>query len=209
MAVARAPSSVALRSSASATAPLDARRVGEHQAAVAASRARRRGSRRGARPRPWPCGRRSASRPPAGGHRPPCARCVRRSRLALSNRMVGCGSQRRRAPSPSCSPTLISVASAERAIDLLGGRRRDGRLAAGRQRHLDVDAVAAGQPARRIEQHGLGAAPPAGLGKRTRAAPAWRSVPRRVCAAAPDEAEAHRAFRPRQPGPGLKHPALP
>ena len=138
---------------------------------------------------------------------PASSTSVRRSSREPSNRMVGCGSQARRAPAAErqLHADLRRLAVA-RAIDLLGRGGGDGRLGAGAQRHLEVHAVAAGEPARRVEQHGLGrralgrawesarARRRPGAGRRDAVAPSRRA-----------NSEPDRAFRPWQPGPRLQH----
>ena len=80
MALGRAPSSVALRSSIVGTAPLDARTCRQTPAAIAADAPSITDCTTFAHPRPWRCGRRSASRPPGGGiRRPGRPRCADRA----------------------------------------------------------------------------------------------------------------------------------
>ena len=91
------------------------------------------------------------------------------------------------------------------AINFLRRGGGDGRLGAGRQRHRDIDAVAAGQPAGRIEQNGLG--------RRTRAR-TWKAHPcrpglmqdgERGLLAPAREFEPDRPLRAWQPGARLQH----
>ena len=86
----------------------------------------------------------------------PCRPRGVRSRRAPSKRIVSCGSQSSAAPAPSDEAGLDAGGAAGRAVDALGRlRRRDERgTVAGRE--APVDAVAAGDAARGVDEHGLG-----------------------------------------------------
>ena len=192
MAVARAPSSVAGRSSASATAPSSTEGVGEHQPAIAADAP---DVAAGAAVHVLAHGR-AAEDQGLDGEEGGVARQVDLGapvEPGRSNRMVGCGSQARRAPAPRSSLTRMSALAVARAIDLLGRRRGDGQPRCLRPGvTLDVDAVAAREPARRVEQHGLG---------RRAVRRAWESARARR---RPDAARRARSARP-----GARTPAAP
>ena len=172
------------------------------------ARARHRGRRRGARPRPWPRGRRSGSRRRASVASPASSTSVRRSSRDWSNRMVGCGSQARRAPGAEVELDADLGVAVARAIDLLGRGRGDGRP---RRRRASVTSTSMRSPPVSppavLSSTASGGAPSPGLGKRTRAAPAWCRTPSAVSLVPAREAEPDRAFRARQPGPRLQHPS--
>ena len=167
-AIERAPAG----SSASAMAPSSAKGIGEHERAVAADApgvaagAARTSSPIAARPKIRVS---TASRSRIAGERDLGAPIEPRL-VEQDGRLRQPGEPGARRPASSSTRDLgLAVAG---AIDLLGRGRGDGRLGAGAQRHLDVDAVAAGEPAGRVEQHGLGRRRRRpDLGKRTRAAP--------------------------------------
>ena len=91
------------------------------------------------------------------------------------------------------------------AIDLLRRRGGDGRLGAGPQRHRDIDAVAAGQPAGGVEQHGLGRRALARVWKAHACRARLVQNGERGLLAPAREFEPDRPLRPWQPGARLQH----
>ena len=79
---------------------------------------------------------------------------VRRN-AELSNTIVSCGSQASRPPAPTDYAAVDLGDIGRGAIDLLAGLRRHRRRGAVADRDRPVEAVAAGQPAGRVDQHGL------------------------------------------------------
>ena len=78
-----------------------------------------------------------------------------RRKAELSNTIVSCGSQASRPPRPDRYAAADLGDIGRRAIDLLAGLRRHRRRGAVADMDRPVEAVSTGQPACRVDQHGL------------------------------------------------------
>ena len=102
---------------------------------------------------------------------------MRRASRARSNRIVSCGSQASAPPAATSSLTSIAGVRPERAVDLLGRRGGDDEPRALADRDVEIEAVAAGNAAGGVDDHGFKLG-----GRRAGTAHAQRARPRARCA---------------------------